>query len=172
MDDERFRAIATTWKERDCEDLSASLDDPVHRGAAVMFLMRLGCREAAPRIAPLLDDCDVVVRRRAIRALHAFGYLDAVSRLREIAESDPDRAAREWAMLALVDMHDSAVLPLLGALLADPNRVQRRFAAMALRRLGLADAMPLLRETSERESIFRRWYLWRAMRSIKCVAAS
>ncbi len=95
--------------------------------------------EAAPDVASLLDDADVVVRRKAAElsfALHASATAPEVKRA---LERDEDDDVRRWCALALARMGEP-VPPLVMNLLHDGNRDWRRAAALALGERGEASA--------------------------------
>jgi hypothetical protein len=95
--------------------------------------------EAAPDVASLLDDADVVVRRRAAEVCYALRAPSTVPALRRAFARDEDGIVRRWASLALARAGEPP-LPFAEGLLRDPERDWRRRAALALGERGEARA--------------------------------
>ncbi|MDP9035362.1 MAG: sulfatase-like hydrolase/transferase, partial [Myxococcota bacterium] len=87
--------------------------------------------DAAPDVAPLLDDASVAIRRKAAEMCFALRDPVVLSAARRALKHDEDDEVRRWEALALVRLGDP--IPDLGsALLRDPDRDWRHRAALAL----------------------------------------
>lgn len=89
-----------------------------------------GDAEAAPDVAALLDDADVVIRRKAAEICFGLSAPATVPQLRRAADRDEDEEVRRWAAVALARMGDPPA-PLVETLLHDPKPEWRRAAALA-----------------------------------------
>ena len=165
--DARFQSLRTAKRDGDCKALIQFLTDPDHRRTAARYLADLECTTATPEIERLLDASDPRVRRAASRALGKLRAKSATARLIEVANTDDDRATREWALMALAEMHDPVILPILLQMLADPARNTRRAAARCLQRLGRPEALPDLRAALARERPLNRAYLKAAIADLE-----
>jgi hypothetical protein len=90
-----------------------------------------GEADAAPDVASLLDDADVVMRRKAAEV--CFDLRAPVTRpeVERALARDEDPQVRRWSALALVRL-GGPVSPLVEALLRDPDPAWRHAAALAL----------------------------------------
>jgi len=98
-----------------------------------------GDSEAAMDVAALLDDADVVIRRKAAEVSFSLHAASTAPQLRRTLARDEDEAVRRWSALALVRA-STDVPPLAEGLLKDALREWRRRAALALGERGDARA--------------------------------
>ncbi|MBV9948840.1 MAG: HEAT repeat domain-containing protein, partial [Myxococcales bacterium] len=94
-----------------------------------------GETEAAPDVAPLLDDADVAVRRKAAEVLWGLRAPVALPALRRAFARDEDEEVRRWCGLALARLEPPPAAAVL-ALLRDGDRAWRRRAALVLAERG------------------------------------
>jgi arylsulfatase A-like enzyme len=97
--------------------------DPIRRGLA-------GDGEAVREIAALLDDSDVVFRRKAAEVLFDLKRKEGAPELRLALSRDEDDLVRRWCALSLTRLGEGA--PRTIDLLDDPDPTWRRLAALAL----------------------------------------
>jgi hypothetical protein len=90
-----------------------------------------GDAEAAPDVAALLDDADVVIRRKAAEVSFSLHAASTSPQLRRALAHDEDEAVRRWSAVALTRA-STDVPPLVEALLKDGLPEWRRRAALAL----------------------------------------
>lgn len=133
--------------------LRAAITDPDHRAFVAESLGKLGCREATPEIARLLDANDARARMAAVRALGWLRAVELVPRLSEVAAKDPSYNVRSWALAALGEIGDPTSLPVLLRQLESPDRAVRAGAAIGLGYLGNTSALPALESAKRRD----RW---------------
>jgi arylsulfatase A-like enzyme len=93
-----------------------------------------GDADAAPELAPLLDDADRDIRRKAAELLFELGRPETTAAVRLALERDEDVVVRKWCALALTRLGETA--PLTSDLLDDPDPRFRRNAALALAEQG------------------------------------
>lgn len=101
--------------------------DALRRGIA-------GDGDAAPDVAALLDDADVVIRRKAAEILFELKRPESAASLRLALLRDEDDEVRRWSALALTRLGEGA--PRTRELLEDPDVTWRRLAALALAESG------------------------------------
>jgi hypothetical protein len=105
------------------------------RGPAWPEALRRGMQgdaEAAVDVAALLDDADVVIRRKAAEVSFELHVASTAPQLRRALDRDEDDTVRRWSALALARASADPVKPLAEALLKDPLAEWRRRAALAL----------------------------------------
>jgi hypothetical protein len=85
--------------------------------------------------ASLLDDADVVIRRKAAEVCFRLHIPATASASKRALARDEDEDVRRWSALALARTGES-IVPLADALLKDPNRDWRRRSALALAERG------------------------------------
>jgi arylsulfatase A-like enzyme len=93
-----------------------------------------GDGDAVLDVAPLLDDADVVLRRKAAEVLFELGRVEAAAALRLALVRDEDDEVRRWSALALTRLGEGA--PLTRELLQARESEWRRLAALALAESG------------------------------------
>jgi len=87
--------------------------------------------EAAPDVAPLLEDAEVTIRRKAAEVCFLLHAPATAPEVKRALAHDEDDEVRRWAALALARMGEP-LPPLAEELLRDPGRDWRRNAALAL----------------------------------------
>ena len=146
-------------RDADVPSLIEALRHPELRPSAVRRLGELRAHAAIPNIIPLLNASSDVLRRTAARALGRLQAKEAFEKLISIAASDPDNAARAWALYAVgcigVDDLDSRMLQLT----ADPIPMVRQSAIAAV----VASRLP---EVSAKGARLRSAQPWRERRAI------
>ena len=90
-----------------------------------------GDAEAAADVAALLDDADIVIRRKAAEVSFSLHAASTAPQLRRALAHDEDEAVRRWSAVALTRA-STDVPPLVEALLRDGLPEWRRRAALAL----------------------------------------
>ena len=105
------------------------------------------------RLIALLED-------REVRHLAADVLL-------RVAATDPDRGTRDWALVALGQTRDQAVLPYLRDQLHAIAVERRRVAAFAPGELGDPATLPALEAARRREPLHRRFDFIRASWKIR-----
>jgi hypothetical protein len=90
--------------------------------------------DAAADVAALLDDADVVIRRKAAEVLFELAREETAGHLRRALRADEDKEVRAWSALALTRVGQGA--PLAYDLLAGDDVGWRRLAALALAEAG------------------------------------
>ncbi|MCC6216353.1 MAG: sulfatase-like hydrolase/transferase [Polyangiaceae bacterium] len=93
-----------------------------------------GDGDAAEEIAPLLDDADREIRRKAAELGFRLRRAELAPALRLALVRDEDATVRGWAALALTRLGEGA--PLVVELLASEDIAWRRLAALALAEAG------------------------------------
>jgi arylsulfatase A-like enzyme len=93
-----------------------------------------GDGDAVADVAPLLDDADVVLRRKAAEVLFELGRVEAAAALRLALVRDEDVEVRRWSAVALTRLGEGA--PLTHELLDAREIAWRRLAALALAESG------------------------------------
>ncbi|HEY4118663.1 MAG TPA: HEAT repeat domain-containing protein, partial [Byssovorax sp.] len=101
--------------------------DALRRGLA-------GDGDAAEEVSQLLDDADVVIRRKAAEVLFERARKETAAALRRALTHEEDDEAKRWCALALTRMGEGA--PRARDLLHDPELGWRRLAALALAEAG------------------------------------
>lgn len=104
-----------------------SLPPALRRGMA-------GDGDAAADVAALLDDADVVLRRKAAEVLFELHRPETAASLRLALSRDEDDTVRRWCAVALTRMGQGA--PRAGELMDDPELAWRRLAALAFAEAG------------------------------------
>jgi HEAT repeat protein len=177
MNETRKRRIRA-YKERDIATLVDLLDDEAEARFAARELGKLGARETAPRLMPLLDSTNPLDRMVAAQELRRFGHREALPLLREIALNDDTPYVRIWAVSALGDLGDPGDVDRLLPLLDDPSVQVRAVTAEALGKLGDRKALEPLRVARRRSRrSLLAWYVLhksyrRAIKSLKSPVAS
>ena len=90
--------------------------------------------EAAIEVAPLLDDAEVKIRRKAAEVLFELRRVEVAASLRRTLRRDEDVEVRRWCALALSRMEQGA--PLTFDMLERGDKRWRRLAALALAEAG------------------------------------
>ena len=90
--------------------------------------------DAAPAVA-LIDDPDLMVRRKATAVVGGLKDVEARVSLEAVLASDPDPAVRRNAAWALGEIGDPAARPAVQAATEDSSSLVRRTATAALRNL-------------------------------------
>lgn len=90
-----------------------------------------GDAEAAPDVASLLDDAEVIIRRKAAEVCLDLRAPATAPAVRRALDRDEDDEVRRWSALALARMGEP-VPPLVEVLLHDPEPRWRRSAALSL----------------------------------------
>lgn len=163
---DRLVALTKAAREGDGPRVASFLADPELRARAAQLLGDLDERAAAPNIIPLLSAADSGVRVAAARALGRLQARAAAPQLLELAQSDPSRLVRSWAVEALGRIGDPVTTGPVVALLADPEWWVRRAAARALGRAGSGSAYAELKRAARRERLGRRRPYRLAMRDL------
>lgn len=101
-----------------------------------------GDAEAAPDVAALLDDADVIIRRRAAEVLFDLRDRDTSEALSLALTRDEDEQVRRWSALGLVRLGHGA--PMVEELLAGEDETWQRLAALALADAGDGRGEPVL----------------------------
>ncbi len=83
---------------RAVDALTAALDDPEARWAAVEALGRIGDAKSLPRLSKLLNDPAPEVRIEVLLALPNFNHPKILEALHRVAKSDPHRSVRARAL--------------------------------------------------------------------------
>jgi hypothetical protein len=112
--------------------------------------------EAAPEVAALLDDADVVVRRKAAQALFDLKRREVAPALRLAMTREEDAEAKAYIALALTRLGEGA--PLTFELLAEGSKQEKRLAALALAETG---------DDRGEEELIRWWHAARPGRDEK-----
>jgi HEAT repeat protein len=113
--------------------------------------------EATTLLVQMLDDRTVreALRQRVIATLGQLGAVSAISQLGDILLNSSESALnRTYAAIALGNITDPRVVPLLGGAVTDQNPMVRRQVVRALGRANQVDAIPyllILREDTEHE---------------------
>ncbi len=94
-----------------------------------------GEADAAEDVAALLDDANLVIRRKAAEVSFRLGAKTQAGALRRAFERDEDVDVKRWAALALVKMGEPPS-PAAMALVNDPDVGWRRTAALAFAEAG------------------------------------
>ncbi len=131
---ERFDALRAMLRtvERDHGRYEASA------GPAWPEAIRRGLQgdgDVALDAAALLDDADVVIRRKAAEVCFRLHVPAAVAATKRSFARDEDEEVRRWSALALARTGE-AIAPLVDVLLKDPGREWRHCAALVLAERG------------------------------------
>ena len=127
---QRLRTIEAsqgTYERAGSRAEGKDLPPPLVRGIA-------GDGDAAMDVAALLDDADVVLRRKAGEVLFQLARKETAPALSLAVSRDEDTEVRRWCALALTRLGHGA--PLTLELLDDKDVRWRRFAALALAESG------------------------------------
>lgn len=108
-----------------------------------------GDADAASEVAALLDDAEVIFRRKAAEVLFSLRREEAAPALRLALARDEDDEVRRWSALALSRIGED--VPLTLALLEEDDPKWARFAALALSDAGDPRGGPVLASWWERE---------------------
>jgi len=103
----------------DTEELIRALADVGRRIWAARWLGELGEQRAVPGLVKLSRASNPHVRTATVRALGDLRARDALPRLIEMAENDPNPVAQSWSAGALGEIGSPEVVPLLKKDLAD-----------------------------------------------------
>lgn len=123
-----FSASHGSFEEHGARQEGRGWPAPLLRGLA-------GEVDAAPEIAVLLDDADVVIRRKSAELLFELKHPESAPGLRLALQRDEDSEVRNWSALALVRLGEGVSLDLLSS--ASSDRVNwQRLAALALAETG------------------------------------
>jgi arylsulfatase A-like enzyme len=134
---ERFRAMRARLKELGASHGRYELSGAREEGRALPAALRrgmVGDAEAAPEAASLLDDADVVIRRKAAEVLFNLRRPETSPALRLALSRDEDDVVRRWCALALTRMGQGA--PRAMDLLQDKDPAWARLAALAFAEAG------------------------------------
>lgn len=118
--------------------------EPGRRFVALVLLGRLGDPDYAPKIAPLLEDDELLIQAEAARTLALLGKVDpATTQQTAPLLRNEDRDTRKTAVEALGRMGRNALefVPQIEALLQDADVPVRVSAAAALCRLRCGDRL-------------------------------
>jgi HEAT repeat protein len=133
--------------------LTGLLRDPATRASALMSLAAVGDLEAAPAIAPLLNDPNETARYWALHALaelKAKGYAQAVWQL---LERKPSTQTAAYAIAVLVAFGEERAVPLAVAKATAIDFIERKEMLNFLIRLDAKDAVPELISVLEGDAI-------------------
>lgn len=134
----RLRAVEAshgTYERAGSRAEGRDLPPPLVRGLA-------GDGDAAPDVAALLDDADVVLRRKAAEVLFRLRRKETAPALSLALSRDEDTAVRNWCAVALTRMGHGA--PLTMELLQSDDAQWRKRAALALAESGDAQGESVL----------------------------
>jgi arylsulfatase A-like enzyme len=129
---ERFQAMRKQLRELASSHGRYELAGAREEGRALPAALRrgmIGDADAATEVASLLDDADVVIRRRAAEVLFDLHIAATSPSLRLALSRDEDDVVRRWCALALTRMGQGA--PRALELLQDPDAKWSRLAALA-----------------------------------------
>lgn len=140
---------------------------PVARSAAAQGLGYLGQKETAGPLADALTDEDEAVRRRAAAALVTVPADDVVPELSEAALNDPIPAVRSYAVRALGQVGNAAVIPALSRGTSDEVPGVRQAAVEQLGRLGADTALEDMVALFEDPNQDVRWAAVRAVGDLR-----
>jgi HEAT repeat protein len=126
------------------------------RSCAVEALILMNADEAAPILAPLLNDPSNKLRRHLIELMVRAEYRDALPMIRPLL-LDPAISVRESALLAVSHWRDYSALEVIRAIcFHDPNPFVRPQAILALTNLQKMDAVPDLERLAADMNAFVR----------------
>ncbi|MCL2824433.1 MAG: sulfatase-like hydrolase/transferase [Polyangiaceae bacterium] len=130
-----------------------------------------GDTQAAEEVAALLDDADVVLRRKAAEALFELAQARTTPSLSLAVSRDEDEQVRRWCAITLTRIGHGA--PLTTDLVASDDPQWRRLAALALAESGDGRGEAILVNwwESGNPSIERRKELTRAFANIRARSA-
>ncbi len=136
-DPERVERLRASLRRLDASHGRYELSGLRSEGHALPEALRRGIGgdgDAAPDVAALLDDADVVIRRRAAEVLFELRRKEVTPQLRLAVARDEDPTVRAYASLALTRLGEGS--PLSFELLFGPEVRLRRLAALALAEAG------------------------------------
>ena len=110
-------------------------DNPMVRTYMALAMGRTGQQEYGPTLMNGMNDKDKVSRLAAIKALGLLAYAPAVNGIQEFADEKYSNAERLAATIALGNMGDKSLIPILQKLLDDEEPNIRWDAAIALAKL-------------------------------------
>ena len=110
-------------------------DDPMVRTYMALAMGRTGQQEYGPTLMNGMNDKDKGSRLAAIKALGLLAYAPAVNGIQEFADEKYSNAERLAATIALGNMGDKSLIPILQKLLDDEEPNIRWDAAIALAKL-------------------------------------
>ena len=110
-------------------------DDPMVRTYMALAMGRTGHQEYGPTLMNGMNDKDKGSRLAAIKALGLLAYAPAVNGIQEFADEKYSNAERLAATIALGNMGDKSLIPILQKLLDDEEPNIRWDAAIALAKL-------------------------------------
>lgn len=134
---EKFRQMRNVLREFTGSHGRYELAGARQEGKALPTAIRRGMAgdaDAAGDIAAMLDDADVVLRRKAAEVLFDLHRNETSAALRLALSRDEDDLVRRWCALALTRMGQGA--PRAAELLEDHDVVWRRLAALAFAESG------------------------------------
>ena len=110
-------------------------DNPMVRTYMALAMGRTGQQEYGPTLMNGMNDKDKGSRLAAIKALGLLAYAPAVNGIQEFADEKYSNAERLAATIALGNMGDKSLIPILQKLLDDEEPNIRWDAAIALAKL-------------------------------------
>ena len=110
-------------------------DNPMVRTYMALAMGRTGQQEYGPTLMNGMNDKDKGSRLAAIKALGLLAYVPAVNGIQEFADEKYSNAERLAATIALGNMGDKSLIPILQKLLDDEEPNIRWDAAIALAKL-------------------------------------
>ena len=110
-------------------------DDPMVRTYMALAMGRTGQQEYGPTLMNGMNDKDKGSRLAAIKALGLLAYAPAVNGIQEFADEKYSNTERLAATIALGNMGDKSLIPILQKLLDDEEPNIRWDAAIALAKL-------------------------------------
>ncbi|MBI5534243.1 MAG: sulfatase-like hydrolase/transferase [Deltaproteobacteria bacterium] len=134
---ERFRAMRARLRELSSSHGRYELAGAREEGRALPGALRRGMTgdgDAAQEVASMLDDADVVIRRKAAEVLFNLRRDETSPSLRLALSRDEDDLVRRWCALALTRLGQGA--PRAGELLQDHDPAWNRLAALAFAEAG------------------------------------
>jgi len=134
---ERFRQMRSVLREFAGSHGRYELAGARQEGKALPPALRRGMAgdaDAAGDIAAMLDDADVVLRRKAAEVLFELHRTETAAALRLALSRDEDDIVRRWCALALTRMGQGA--PRAAELLEAQDLAWRRLAALAFAEAG------------------------------------
>ncbi len=156
----RRKALIRASEERDVPALLAALDespddDRKYLVGAIGFVRDLGVVEAIPQLKVHLESDDHVVRSAAAKTLGKLGATETLPALIAMAQADPEKTTRAWAMEGLRSLGDPQCVEPLCEIAASTDDLELRTEALSVvGDLGASDIVDEL-ELARAE---RPWY--------------
>ena len=110
-------------------------DDPMVRTYMALAMGRTGQQKYGPTLMEGMNDKDKVSRLAAIKALGLLAYAPAVNGIQKFTAENSSNAERLAATIALGNIGDKSIIPILQKLLDDEEPNIRWDAAIALAKL-------------------------------------